>query len=181
MKIKTWILSTLLVSSAGCSAMNNTERGLLGGAALGTGAGALIGRGHPGAMLAGGVIGTMVGGIAGSEQDRREDRRAAIAHANAQSARQMSLNEVVQMAQQGQSDSVILGQIDATNSLFQLTTDDINYLHQQRVSDNVIRYMQARRSRTVIVQPRPDVIYVAPPPPPPIYGSGVSIGVRGGF
>ncbi len=178
MKIKSWILSTLLVSSVGCSAMNNTEKGMLGGAAVGTGAGALIGRGHPGAMLAGGVIGTMVGGLAGSGQDAREDRRAAVAAANAQSARQMGLNEIVQLAQQGQSDSVIMGQIDATHSQFQLSTDDINYLHQQRVSDNVIRYMQARRTRTVIVQPRPEVIYVSPPPPPVYMEPGVSVGVR---
>ncbi|MSQ95086.1 MAG: hypothetical protein EXR98_11100 [Gemmataceae bacterium] len=177
MKIRTCIASALLVSTVGCSSMNNTEKGLLGGTAVGAGAGALLGRGHPGAMLAGGVLGAAVGGIAGSDQDRREDRKAAIAAANAPSHRQMSLNEVVQMAQRGQSDSVIIGHINATNSIFQLTTDDLNELHQQRVSDNVINYMQSRRGRTVIMQQRPDVIYVAPP----VYGPGVSIGVGGRF
>jgi hypothetical protein len=38
----------------------------------------------------------------------------------------------------------------------------VNYLHQQGVSDQVINHMQARR--TVIVHPRPVVVY--PPPPP---------------
>jgi hypothetical protein len=186
---KLW-LSGLLILTCGCSSMNNTEKGLLGGAAVGTGAGALIGRGNPAAMALGGIGGAAIGGIAGSAQDAREDRKkayaAAEAAANAQAARQMSINEIVQMAQQRQSDAVIIGQINTTGSIFRLTSDDVNYLHQQGVSDQVINYMQ--QPRYVAVQPRPVVIYERPyvypppPPPPPVYVEpGVSIGVRGRF
>lgn len=175
MKSKMW-LAGLLILSAGCSSMNNTEKGVLGGAAVGTGAGALIGRGNPAAMLVGGVLGAAVGGVAGSDQDRREDRKNyAVAAVNAQAARQMSLADIVQMAQQGQSDVVIIGQINTTGSIYQLTSDDVNYLHQQRVSDAVINHMQSRRY--VVVQPRPVVVYERPYyPPPPSYGVGVVIG-----
>src|SRR4051812_14097333 len=96
MKYKKW-LGLVLLAACGCSSMNNTEKGMLGGAAVGTGAGALIGRGHPGAMLVGGALGTIVGGVAGASQDQREDRKnfqnAQVAAINAQAARQMSLGD----------------------------------------------------------------------------------------
>jgi hypothetical protein len=117
-----------------------------------------------------------VGGIAGANQDRREEHKAAVqAAVNAQTARQMNINEIVQMAQSGQSDAVIMNQIASTGSVFNLTSDDVNYLHQQRVSDQVITYMQQRRY--VYVQP----VYPYPPPPPVYVEPGVSVGIRGRF
>ena len=174
MRSRTW-LTGLLILSAGCSSMNNTEKGALGGAAVGTGLGAIAGRGNPAAMVVGGILGTAVGATVGNDQDRREDRKNyAVAAANAQAARQMSLDQIVQMAQQGQSDAVIIGQINTTGSIFQLTPDDVNFLHQQRVSDQVINYMQSHRY--AVVQPRPVYVYERPYyPPPPSYGVGVVI------
>jgi surface antigen len=164
-------LTGLLILSAGCSSMNNTEKDALGGAAVGAGAGALLTRGNPVGAVIGGLFGAAVGGSIGANQDRRDEHKAAVTAAvNAQAARQMRLDEIVQMAQGGQSDAVIMGQINNTGSVFQLTSDDVNYLHQQRVSDQVINYMQSRRY--VYVQPRP--VYVYPPPPPPV-GVGVVI------
>lgn len=181
MRGKTWILGLSLLSTLGCSSMNNTEKGMLGGAAVGTGAGALLGRGHPGAMLVGGLLGTAVGGIAGSEQDRRDDRRAwAQAQANAQAQRQMSVPEVIQLSQRGTSDDIIINQIHSTGSVFNLTTNDLIDLQNHNVSNRVIAAMQARRiARPVVVAPAPppEVVYVAPPPPPPPgFGVGVVIG-----
>src|SRR5207247_567854 len=46
-----------------------TEKGTLEGAAIGTGVGALIGRGHPGAMLIGGALGAASGAVAGNAQN----------------------------------------------------------------------------------------------------------------
>jgi len=177
MRIKTWIIGLSLLSTVGCSAMNNTEKGMLGGAAVGTGAGALIGRGNPAAMVAGGIIGTAVGGIAGSGQDAREDqKRWAQAAANAQAQRQISVNEIVQMSQQRVPDQLIVNQLNASASSFELRGDDIIYLRQQGVSDYVISEMQVRRApRAVIVQPRPVYVYDAPPPP-----VGVGVAVYGG-
>lgn len=177
---KTWLSGLLMLSVCGCSSMSNSEKGLLGGAAVGTGAGALIGRGNPAAMLVGGAVGAMVGGVAGSDQDRREDRKAIqTAIANDRARNQMGINDIVQLAQRGTPDDIIIRQIDATGSVFNLTADDLNYLQDQNVSRNVISAMQVRRTRTVVVQPRPDVIYVAPSP---VYMEpGVSVGIRGRF
>ena len=187
MRTKTLLWGLILLTGAtGCSGMNNTEKGLLGGAAVGTGAGALIGRGNPAAMAVGAVAGAMVGGVAGSAQDHRQEHKAAVdranAAANAQSARQMSMHEVVQMSQQQTPEQLIVNQIEATRSNFDLRTEDIMYLQQQGVSPRVISVMQVRRApRVVVMEQRP--VYVVPgPPPPPVYVEpGVSIGVRGRF
>ncbi len=170
MNKKIWLSALLMLSACGCSSMNNSEKGMLGGAAVGTGIGALAGRGHPGAMLVGGALGTVVGGVAGANQDAREDRKnaqaIAVANAQAQAQRQMGLNEIVQLSQRGTPDDIIIQQIQTTGSIFRLTTEDITYLQEQRVSSRVISVMQTPPYRTVVV-PRREVIYVAPPPPPP--------------
>jgi hypothetical protein len=178
MRIKSWLISLSLLSTVGCSCMNNTEKGMLGGAALGTGAGALIGRGNPAAMVLGGVAGTMVGGLAGNAQDHREDRKAwAQASANAHAARQMSINEVVQLSQQRVPDQMIVNQMNTTGSTFDLRGDDLTYLRQQGVSDHVITQMQIRRGgQPVVMHPAPRVVYVEPPPPPPHVSVGVGFG-----
>jgi outer membrane lipoprotein SlyB len=178
---KLLIAGLMLLSTTGCTAgMNNTEQGALGGGAFGAILGALIG--GPRHALAGaaigGATGALAGGAVGASADARDDRRQAqaIAAANAQAQRQMSLTEIVQMAQTGVSDSVIIQQIDATGSIFNLTSADIQYLHEQRVSDTVINVMLSRRTRVIYAAPppRPVVVYEAPPPPPPV-GVGVII------
>jgi surface antigen len=169
------LLTGLLIFTAGCSTMNNTEKDAIGGGAVGAGAMALATRGNPVATVFGGLVGALVGGSIGASQDRHEEHKAAVqAAVSAQAARQMTINDIVQMAQSGQSDNVIIGQINATGSIFpNMTADDVNYLHQQRVSDQVINYMQQRR---YVYVPRP--VYVVPPPPPPPVGVGVVVGVR---
>ena len=182
MNKKMWLSGFLILSTTGCSAMNNTEKGMLGGAAVGTGAGAILGRGNPGAMLVGGAVGTMVGGVSGSNQDRREDRRAVATLAANEHARiQLRLTDIVNMSQSRVPDHMIIREIDTTGSMFALSPDDLIYLRQQGVSDSVISVMQVRRARSVVVHPRPDVIYVAPPPPPVYVEPGFSVGVRGRF
>ena len=177
MRIKSWIIGLSFLSTVGCSSMNNTEKGLLGGAALGTGAGALLTRGHPAGMLVGGALGAMTGGMVGSDQDRREDRRAyAQAVANSQAQRQMSVNEVIQLTQQRTPDHIIIGQIHSTGSVFNLTTNDILDMQNQGVSSAVISAMQARRyARPVVVGPPPPTVVYVDPPPPPHFGVGVMI------
>jgi hypothetical protein len=183
MRKKMLIIGLMLLPAVGCSSMNNTEKGLLGGSAVGAGIGALATRGSPAGALVGGALGAMVGGVAGSGQDRREDHRAAVtAVANAQARNQMKLHEIIQMTQSNVGDETIIRQMDATGSCFQLSSEDIIELRQQGVSGRVINEMQARRS------PRPVVIHqpvVIAPPPPPVYYEpapvSVGIGVRGRF
>src|SRR5262249_13013291 len=99
-----------LLMLTGCSGMNNTQSGALTGGGLGAIIGAIAG--GPKHALAGAAIGAAGGGLLGAglgnAEDNREKRRtdAAIAAANAQAARQMSLDEIVQLSQRGTPDSI---------------------------------------------------------------------------
>jgi hypothetical protein len=169
----------LLLSVCGCSGMSNTEGGLLGGGLLGAGVGALATRGNPAGALIGGVAGAMIGGVAGSAQDARQDRRAyAQAQANAVAVatrNQMTINDVVQLSQSRTSDELIIGQMNSTNSVFSLTTDDLRYLQDQGVSQRVIAEMQARRNLVVVPAPR-TVVVADPYYPGPAVGVGIGYG-----
>jgi hypothetical protein len=166
------IMGVLLLPAVGCSSMNNTEAGLLGGGAVGAGIGALATRGNPVGALLGGALGAAVGGAAGSDQDRREDRRAYVnAVANAQAARQMSINDIIQMSQRGMAEDIIIRQIQETNSVFNLTTNDLIDLQNQNVSRNVIAFMQSRHYAQPVVVAPPPVVY-GPPPAVIVYERG---------
>lgn len=175
------LVALLLLAGAGCSCMNNTEKGALTGGAVGTGLGAIAGHGHPGAMIVGGLLGTGVGAIVGNSEDREENRQKRFAQAQAvaaadQARSQMSVAEVIQMAQRQTPDNIIINQINTTRSYFSLTTNDIIDLQQQGVSQGVITYMQSRRyPGPVVVQPAVYVPYGPPPPPPVAVGFGVGI------
>lgn len=184
MRRKRLLASLLLLSVCGCSCMNNTERGAVGGGivggALGTAVGVMTGRPLAGAAIGAG-LGAGIGAVDGNVQDRREQRYAnQVAAVNAQAARnQMTLNEIVQMTQQQVPDHTIINAINTSGSVFNLRPDDIIYLQQQNVSNRVITEMQRHTVRPVIVQPRTIervVIVEPPPPPPPHFGVGVMIG-----
>ena len=176
MRKKIVLLGMMLLPGVGCSGMNNTEKGLLGGGAVGAAIGTLATRGSPAGALVGGALGAAVGGVAGSDQDRREDRRAYInAAANAQAARQMTLNEVVQLAQQNTPEQIIINQIESTGSNFALRADAITFLRQQGVSDHIISVMQARRYPRAVVVQQPIVIG------PPVYYEPAPVSVGIGF
>src|SRR3954453_19815444 len=100
---RSWIAGgLLLVTTAGCAGMNNTEAGALGGGVIGAGLGTVIGglSCHPLAGAAiGGASGALLGGAIGNSEDRR-DRREAQAAATWQAQNQMSLTDVVSMTQQ---------------------------------------------------------------------------------
>jgi hypothetical protein len=77
------------LGSSGCSTMNNTERGALAGGAVGTGVGGLIGHatGHTGlGAVAGGLIGGGLGAAAGNSADRQDQRERDIQQAGAVAA-----------------------------------------------------------------------------------------------
>ncbi|MGL4420909.1 MAG: hypothetical protein ACRCZF_09615, partial [Gemmataceae bacterium] len=88
--------------------------------------------------------------------------------------------DVVRLSQNNVHPDVICEQIRATNSSFQLSTADIEYLTQCQVDSRVIRTMQSARAASIIQSSRPIVVretvpvYVAPPPPmimaPPAVG-----------
>ena len=175
-----------LLLSCGCSSMSNTDRGALGGGAIGAGTGALIGNatGHTGAgALIGGAVGAVTGGLIGNAADEQEKKtEAAIAAAQAQ--QQIGLTDIIQMTQQHVSDPVIINQIRSSHSVYQLSAQDTIWLKQNGVSDAVITEMMAtphypRRVYTAAPVYGEPVLVVDPPPPP--ISVGVGVGFRGRF
>jgi uncharacterized protein YcfJ len=159
--------------------MSSTDKGILGGGAIGAGTGALIGSatGHTGAGAAiGTAVGAVSGGLIGNEIDENKKKTdaqiAAVQAQQAPSRGPLGLAEVAQMAQQGISDAVIISQIRSTRSVYNLSPGDITWLKQQNVSDAVVMEMQATASRVVPVDGRvygrayyaPDYYYAPPPP-----------------
>src|SRR5438270_13550784 len=135
---------------AGCSTMSSTDKGIVGGGAIGAGTGALIGSatGHTGAGAAiGTAVGALSGGLIGNEIDenkRKTDAQIAAVQAQQVSSRgPLALAEVAQMSQQGISDAVIISQIRSTRSVYNLSPNEITWLKQQNVSDGVVMEMQA--------------------------------------
>ena len=172
------LLFPVLSLLTGCESMSHTDKGVLGGGAIGAGTGALIGSatGHAGAGAAiGGAVGALSGGLIGNEIDQSERKtQAQLTAATTPVQGPLSLPEIAQMAQQQISDSVIITQIRATRSLYNLSPQDIQWLKSQGVSDAVVMEMQATATRVPGPGPRvyarpyynPDVVVVEPYPPP---------------
>src|SRR5262245_61605392 len=172
------VLSAVILA-AGCDSLNHTDKGLLGGGLIGGATGAAIGSatGNTGAGAAiGAGVGALTGGLVGNEMDQSEAKtKAQIAQASATVPAQgpLSLPEIAQMAHNGLSDSVIIGQIRSTRSVYVLTPQDLEWLKSQQVSDPVVLEMQATANRAppparVYARPYygPDVVYVEPYAPP---------------
>jgi hypothetical protein len=191
------LLALGVFGSSGCSTMNNTEKGLLAGGAVGTGVGGLIGHatGNTGlGAVTGGLIGGGLGAVAGNSADRQDQRErdiqqaGAVAAATAQAQQQrLGLSDVMHLSREGHDDAVIIKQIQNTGSTFNLTPSDLDMLKNNGVSPQVITAMQSARpavvaptrvvpaSSTVIVQeplyypPPPVIVRPYCPPPPRAY------------
>jgi hypothetical protein len=104
----------------------------------------------------------------------------AIAQAQAQQGQKMGMMDVVQMVQAGHDPQVIINQIRATGSTFQLSQADLDYLKAYNVPPTVIIEMQNARPAPVVVrQPRPVVVEQAPTTviyERPYYGPPVFVG-----
>jgi len=188
------LLGLLACGGTGCSTMNNTEKGALGGGAIGAGLGTLVGAatGNPktGAVV-GGLVGAGVGGIVGNDADVKERQEARVQQAAATQAyandQPQRMNEVIELARSGQSEQVIINHIRANNMSFVLSSADLNTLKSNGVPDRVILEMQSPQRAVVVAAPRHrprEVVYVADPcygpppvvfmrpPPPPVVGVG---------
>ena len=156
----------------GCASMSNTDRGVLGGGAIGTGVGAAIGSltGHTGAGAAiGAITGAVGGGLIGNAADERERKEQAARIAAANAHPPLSLEEIANLTQQHVSDEIVITQIRTTGSVYNLTAEQIVWLRQVGVSERVIQEMQ-------LTAQYPQPVYVVDPPPPPVH-----VGVGFGF
>ncbi len=178
-------LALVAASSVGCSTMTPTENGVLGGGALGGVTGAVVGNalGNTGAgAVIGTGIGAVAGGLTGNAIEESENRKIQAVAAQQQAARQLGVTDIAQMSQGRVSDSVIIGQIRSTGSVYQLSPTDIQWLKENGVSDPVVLEMQQTAMRRPVVYgrgPRPvyvveEPVYVGPPPP--VIGVGFGYG-----
>jgi hypothetical protein len=161
------ILPALL--TAGCSNMDNTERGALTGGIFGTALGTIAGAAAH-APLAGAAIGAVAGTAVGAAAGHAEDKHEQRVEAARQAA--LPMEQVVAMTQQHVSDTIIINQIRTTGAVYYLDANQIAWLKAQGVSDAVVSEMQATRyypRRCYTAEP----VYVAEPP--------VAVGVGVGF
>ncbi|MBY0589034.1 hypothetical protein K2X85_17815 [bacterium] len=166
----------LLLASTGCETV--AQRGALGGAALGAGAGALIGSATADAgkgALIGGALGTIAGALTGAAIDNAEERATAKAIAHQEAAGAMTVADVITMSQSGVSEQTIVASIRSSSSGFRLAAADVVHLHESGVSDKVIQAMMDKRP-TVVAAGRPVYVHEAPVyiydrcPPPVVIG-----------
>lgn len=129
----------LALVSAGCESMGpKTKTGAVAGGLVGATAGGIIGY-QSGSPVAGAAIGAAVGalggGLIGSAMDD-SDRKALAVNPN-----HLAIVKIAEMGKQGVPDSVIIDEIQRTHSVYQLNSEIISYLRQNKVSDKVVDYM----------------------------------------
>jgi hypothetical protein len=146
----------------------------LAGGLVGAAAGnALAGKGNRGAgTLVGAGVGALAGGLIGNSEDQKERSRERLAAAQAAANPPVMIPDIVRMTQSNVSDDNIIAQIRNSGSVYHLSPDDVTALHNQGVSDRVLRYMQDTAMRPVVVRQ----VYVEPAPvivePQPTIGVG---------
>ena len=147
----------LLVSCALCvvgcqNAQTRTGEGAVIGGILGTVAGGIIGHNDDRHGAEGAAIGAATGAVAGAligSQINKNPQGAtqpqgvqAAQQAQVNNPNQMNIPQIIDLSKQGVNEAVIIDKIRITNSKFHLTADDVSYLKQQGVSQNVISVMQ---------------------------------------
>ena len=144
--------SLISFSSWGCQNMNKTQQGAVLGGAGGAGLGAIIGHqfGATGAGAAiGALAGTAGGALAGNSADEADESARKTQqirhqqHVAAAQQREMTNREVIDMANSGVSDHRIIRTIKNRGGRFDTSPQQIIYLSQCRVSEQVIEAMQA--------------------------------------
>ena len=135
------ILGSLILLCAGCE--TKTQTGALAGAGAGALAGGLLG-GGTGAVI-GGAVGAAGGALVGAALDA-QDRKNLQENApktlhKLDNKQQLTTTDIEEMTKNGLSDEVIISQIRATDSYFNLTSHQIIELKNAGVSESVINAM----------------------------------------
>lgn len=141
MKNKIVFAGVLIIGliAAGCESMGTKSRtGALTGGVIGAGTGGIIGhqmgRGIEGAVI-GAAVGALSGGLIGNQLDKLDQM------GRANNPQYLSLISIAEMGKKGVPDSVIIDEIQRTNSRYNLTSEVINYLKENKIGDKVIDYM----------------------------------------
>lgn len=122
------------------------------GALVGTGVGAVGGglvTGTPTGVVVGGVVGAVAGAMIGSsleDSDRNSLNKVSPSTVDKiDKQEKLSIEDIKSMSDAGFSDETIIQQIDATNSVFELSPEEESMLKRQGVSEKVISYMKAKK------------------------------------
>lgn len=141
LKLRAALLMILVLALivAGCETTGpKTTTGAVAGGLIGATAGGIIGHqsgsGLEGAAI-GAAVGALSGGLIGNQLDKADKK------ALAQNPNYLTYPSIVDMAQKGVPDAVIISEIQRTNSVYNLNSEIITYLKQNKVSDRVIDYM----------------------------------------
>ncbi|CAM0117931.1 glycine zipper domain-containing protein [Rhabdochlamydiaceae symbiont of Dictyostelium giganteum] len=138
----TALLALSCICLTGCQ--TNTQTGALAGASIGAIGGALITGSGSGALIGAG-IGAASGALIGyglDEQDQKAlSQQSPSTLDKIQKGEPLTISDIKQMVTAGISDDVIISQIEATHTLFSLSTADIMSLNQAGVSQKVIQAM----------------------------------------
>lgn len=129
----------LAVALAGCQNMGpKATTGAVAGGVIGAVAGGVIGHqvgsGPIGAAI-GATVGAVAGGLIGDQIDKA-DQKAVASNPN-----HIPIPAIVDMAKKGAPDDVIIGEIKRTNSVYELTSEIIDYLKKNNVGNKTIDYM----------------------------------------
>lgn len=134
-------LAVLSVCLMGCE--SSTGTGALVGAGVGVGAGALIGGGG-GALIggaAGAVGGAFIGYLLSQEEQESLQQTSPQTVRRINKEQQLTLKDIENLSDAGISDSKIINIIDATGSVYHLSSADVARLKNAGVSEHVIDYM----------------------------------------
>ena len=153
-KVRWSVLALLTMTTSGqfLGCQTNTQTGALLGAGAGSIAGAVLGHqvGNPktGAAL-GALAGAAGGGALGHAKDAEEERDAAIRHAShveasrAAAARAMTNSDVITMAQNQLSDTIIINAIRTRGGRFRTNPEALIAMQHAGVSQAVIMEVQS--------------------------------------
>ncbi len=122
--------------------------GALFGGVLGAVAGGAIGhkkhRTTEGVLI-GGAVGALGGAAVGSQMKSAPAKQGTPVSDQASSAAsKVTMKQIIYWTEQGLPSEEIISRIKKANTSFTLTADDIDYLHKQNVSQQVIEAMQEK-------------------------------------
>lgn len=142
--MKKIVVSLLALAFIGMGCQSKAGTGALAGGSLGAVTGAAISHNASGALI-GGAAGAVGGAIIGaslesSDRDSLQQQSPRTLN-KIDNKEQLSVDDIKKMSKAGLSDNVIISQIQATNSVFYLSTADIIDLKNAGVSQRIIDYM----------------------------------------
>ncbi|MDD5005468.1 MAG: glycine zipper domain-containing protein [Candidatus Omnitrophica bacterium] len=139
--ISSMVVLFFAVAVLGCQSMGEkTKSGALLGGLIGAGAGGIIGHqsGHGlGGAAIGAAAGAIGGGLIGNQLDKADQQ------SKENNPNHLGILGIVDMTSKGVPADVIIDEIQRTKSVYNLTSETIDYLKKNNVSNKVIDAMLA--------------------------------------